>query len=145
MAFSTGRHNRSAMAEINVTPLVDVMLVLLIIFMVTAPMMQEGVQVTVPDIDSGSPMRAEQTPEDIIISVDNKGTVYLNDKEIPEKDLLDQISAKAKNNPRQDVYLRADKSVPYGVVVRVMAAVRKAGISNLSMITSPQEEATQAK
>ncbi len=145
MAFSTGRHSRSAMSEINVTPLVDVMLVLLIIFMVTAPMMQEGVTVDLPDTDHGSPLEKGQAPDDIVVSVDNKGAVFINDKEIAEKDLVEQITAKAKSNPRQEVYLRADKSVPYGIVVRVMSALRKAGISNLGMITSPQEEAAPSK
>lgn len=144
MAFSTGRHNRSAMAEINVTPLVDVMLVLLIIFMVTAPMMQGGLEVE-PPTDPGNPIERGQTPDDIIVSVDNKGTVFLSDKEIPEKDLLEQITARVKNSPRQDVFLRADKSVPYGVVVRVMAGLRKAGISNLVLVTNPKEEAAQGK
>ncbi|MEW6351345.1 MAG: biopolymer transporter ExbD [Thermodesulfobacteriota bacterium] len=145
MAFSTSRHSRSAMAEINVTPLVDVMLVLLIIFMVTAPMMQEGVKVEPPETEPGSPIEKEQTPNDIIISVDNKGSVYLSDKEIPEKDLMEQVTARVKGNLRQDVYLRADKSVPYGIVVRVMASLRKAGIHNLVLITNPKEEAAQSQ
>jgi biopolymer transport protein TolR len=144
MAFSTGRQNRTAMADINVTPLVDVMLVLLIIFMVTAPMLQEGVTVELPKVP-GAPLPQDQTRTDIIISVDSKGAIYLDDAEVQEKELIERIVAKTRENPKQDVYLKADSGVAYGTVVRVMAALRGAGITNLGMITNPADEAAQGK
>ncbi len=127
------------MSDINVTPLVDVMLVLLIIFMVTAPMMQEGVSVELPQA-KGAPIDKQQKVEDIIISLSGKGDIFINDKAVPEDQLTDTVLAAVKDSPQREVYLRADKSVPYGAVVRVMGALKSAGIASLGMITSPTEE-----
>ncbi len=145
MAFSTGRPRGTAMAEINVTPLVDVMLVLLIIFMVTAPMMQEGVNVKIPEVPGGAPIDQDQSRNDIIIAVDDKGAIYIDDAQVQEQALVEKIQAKVKENPKHDVYLRADKAVAYGTVVRIMAALRGAGITDLGMITSPKEETAPGK
>ena len=142
MAFSTGGQRGAPMAEINVTPLVDVMLVLLIIFMVTAPMLQEGVTVDLPAA-SGAPLQENQNQQDIIISVDKKGAIYIDDVEVPEKELVERVLAKIKENPKHSVYLRADSGVTYGIVVRVMAALRGAGVNSIGMLTNPREEGSK--
>jgi biopolymer transport protein TolR len=139
MAFSMNSNKRSAMSEINVTPLVDVMLVLLIIFMVTAPMMQEGVSVDLPQA-KGAPIEKEQNAGEVIIAVSGPGNIFMNDLPVKEDELQSRIAEATKAGPARDVYLRADKSVPYGTVVRIMALLKDAGITNLGMITTPQEE-----
>ncbi len=144
MAFSMRQSQRSAMAEINVTPLVDVMLVLLIIFMVTAPMMQEGITVELPQAKA-APMEKEQDKPPLIITVGEKGEVFLNEVAVPEEALVEKILEATKDSLTKDVYLKADKSVPYGVVVRIMAGLRNAGITNLGMITSPKQELPPSK
>lgn len=141
MAFSMHTGRRQAMSEINVTPLVDVMLVLLIIFMVTAPMMQEGVSVDLPQA-KGAPLEKEQRNEEIVIAVSGKGEIFVNEVSVQEEQLPQQIMDSLKENPQREVYLRADKTVPYGVVVRIMGALKAAGLANLGMITSPQDENT---
>jgi len=135
---------RAAMAEINVTPLVDVMLVLLIIFMVTAPMMQEGITVELPQAKT-APMEKEQEKTPVIITVADKGDVFLNDVAVQEDALVEKILETTRDSSSKEVYLKADKSVPYGVVVRIMAALRNAGVTNLGMITSPQQEPSSPK
>lgn len=138
MAFSTNGRNKGAMSEINVTPLVDVMLVLLIIFMVTAPMMQEGISVELPQA-RGSSIDKKSQVEEFVIAVAREGSVFVNDKPVEESKLVETILAAKEKNPATEVYLRADKEVPYGTVVRIMAALRQAGIADLGMITAPQE------
>ncbi|MBM4328251.1 MAG: protein TolR [Deltaproteobacteria bacterium] len=140
MAFSTnGGRNRAAMSDINVTPLVDVMLVLLIIFMVTAPMMQEGVSVDLPEA-KGAPVATKPETQEIVISVNAADKIFVNDSAVTEESLVDSVREKLKGQGSPDVYLRADKSVPYGSVVRIIASLKSAGISNLGMITTPQHE-----
>jgi biopolymer transport protein TolR len=143
MAFSMHTGRRAAMSEINVTPLVDVMLVLLIIFMVTAPMMQEGISVDIPQA-KGSPIAKEQQTTEIIIAVSKTGNIFVNDVPIQEDKLTEKILEATRDNPKRDIYLRADKTVPYGTVVRIMGALKTAGIANLGMITTPQEEGAPA-
>ena len=142
MAFSTNRANRAPMADINVTPLVDVMLVLLIIFMVTAPMLQEGVSVELPSA-KGEPIEKTQQPDEIVISVSGAESIFVNEKAVTEEQLASTVLEATKDRPNKDVFLRADKTVPYGVVVRIMASLKAAGVSNLGMITTPQEESTK--
>ncbi len=124
------------MGEINVVPLVDVMLVLLIIFMVTAPMMVQGLDVKLPETDSGA---LKQSDELLILSVTRDGRIYLDEFQVP----LEGLDAKLKNilarKPGTRVYLRADREVPYGVVVKVLAQTRKAGVENLGMVTEPEK------
>ncbi|MEJ2716202.1 MAG: protein TolR [Deltaproteobacteria bacterium] len=138
MAFSMNGRNRSAMSEINVTPLVDVMLVLLIIFMVTAPMMQEGIAVDLPQA-KGSELTKKQEVDEIIISVSGQGKIYVNENPVAEDALPQTILDMTKKGGSPEVYLRADKEVPYGIVVRIMAALKAAGIANLGMITVSPE------
>jgi biopolymer transport protein TolR len=144
MSFSINTGNRTPMAEINVTPLVDVMLVLLIIFMVTAPMMQEGVSVDLPEA-KGTAIPSEQTKHDIIISVSAAGKILVNETEVAEDKLLEKVTEARKEESAGDVLLRADKSVPHGTVVRIMAALMSAGVKNLGIITSPQEDGRTGK
>jgi biopolymer transport protein TolR len=127
------------MAEINVTPLVDVMLVLLIIFMVTAPMMREGISVDLPS-EKGKPI-PQQEKLQIVVSVSKDGSVYINEEKVDLQDLAATIKESAAKTPNQEVYLRADKNVSYGTVVKIMANLRSSGIQNLGMITSPAQEA----
>ncbi|MDA8406182.1 MAG: protein TolR [Deltaproteobacteria bacterium] len=143
MAFSLNRSSRAPMADINVTPLVDVMLVLLIIFMVTAPMLQEGVSVELPSA-KGEPIEKAQQRDEVIISVSGAGSIYVNDKAVTEDQLATVVLDTTKDKPNRDVFLRADKTVPYGVVVRIMASLKTAGIANLGMITTPQEESSKS-
>jgi len=144
MAFSMNTSRRTAMSEINVTPLVDVMLVLLIIFMVTAPMMQEGVTVELPQA-KGTPLTKEQDSTPVIIAVSDNGAIFVDEVPVQEEQLPARILEATKDRSASEVYLRADKSVPYGTVVRIMGALKGAGISNLGMITTPQRESTTPK
>jgi len=125
------------MAEINVTPLVDVMLVLLVIFMVTAPMMQMGIDVNLPRVQSKSIDVAE---EKIVLTVNARQELFLNKLQIPLAVLRPKLEAVFAARIDREVFLRADRSVPYGFVVEVMSEVRRAGIDKLGMITEAPEE-----
>ena len=136
MAVSTGKGalGRTTMSDINVTPMVDVMLVLLVIFMVTAPLIQKGVKVNLPEAKA-APVEASE--KKLVLSVDAKGRVFLGDVEVPLDDLEEKLKTNARAQADKEIYLHADKSLPYGVVVEVMAAAQRAGIGNLGMITDP--------
>jgi biopolymer transport protein TolR len=129
--------NRSLMSEINVTPFVDVMLVLLIIFMVTAPMMIQGVDVALPEA-TAKPLQSET--EHLLISIDDQYRVFINDFEVSVDGLSDKLSKILEGRSDRTVYLKADKQIPYGVVVQVMAAAKDAGVENLGMVTLPVSE-----
>lgn len=121
-----------AMSDINVTPFVDVMLVLLIIFMVTAPMLQQGVDVDLPAVNARElPLDAEQ----LIVSVTRDRRVFLNRAPLSIPQLQEKLEAIYKGKPNREVFLRADKDVPYGFVVRTMAAIRASGIHRVGMVT----------
>lgn len=125
------------MAEINVTPLVDVMLVLLIIFMVTAPMMQMGIDVNLPRVRAKAVDVAE---EKLVLTINGAKEIFLNKTRTPLAGLGTKLEHIFASRTEREVYLRADRNVPYGFVVEVMAEVRKAGVDKLGMITEPPEE-----
>ena len=144
MGFSTNSGNRTAMSEINVTPLVDVMLVLLIIFMVTAPMMQEGVTLDLPQAKNET-LTKDPHAEDILIAVSSTGKIFVNESEVAEDKLTETIQEATRNKASRTVYLRADQSVSYGIVARIMSTLINAGIKDLSFITSSPEDPTKRK
>lgn len=139
MAFGDNRGNPGTLAEINITPLVDVMLVLLIIFMVTAPFLQSGIDVDLPEAQSTA---APSGKDDKIITIDRSGQIFLTGEEASSYSLQTlgpKLSTLFENQPNKTVYLKADKNVPYGSVVQVMAACKAAGIERIGMITQPEE------
>jgi biopolymer transport protein TolR len=125
------------MSEINVTPFVDVMLVLLIIFMVTAPMMMQGVDVNLPRTTT-QPIATEE--ERLIISITAKREIFLNEYKITMESLQSKMQTIYQNRPDKSVFLRADQGLPYGFVMKVMAAVRQSGIKRIGMVTEPLQE-----
>jgi biopolymer transport protein TolR len=138
MAFgSTDGGPRRAMTDINVTPLVDVMLVLLIIFMVTAPLIQSGVKV---DLPRASAQQMEHQEEKLVLTITRDRRVFLGNTEIPGADLERKLSTNARIQKEKELYLHADRSLPYGQVVEIMAVARRAGVESLGMITEPDRE-----
>jgi biopolymer transport protein TolR len=137
MAFSSGS-GRQTLSEINVTPLVDVMLVLLIIFMVAAPLIQQGVEVNLPEARA-QPVKADE--EKLVLSLRSDRTIWLGGGDSPAQLTLDELEERLRANARirqeRELYLMADRTLPYGFVVEVMAAVQRAGVVNLGMITNP--------
>jgi biopolymer transport protein TolR len=129
------------MSDINVTPFVDVMLVLLIIFMATAPMMIQGVNVDLPEA-TVKPLASEK--EHLLITLDKNGKVYINNYNIAPGSLGKKIGKILEGHPNQDVYLRADKNVPYGAVIEIMSEIKSAGVEKLGMVTEPVEPKQQA-
>lgn len=136
MAFSSRSGGNAPMSEINVTPLVDVMLVLLIIFMVTAPLLQQGVKVDLPDAQA-EPMKTS-TEERLVLTLTKDGKAYLGKTEIPIDRITDLLSTNEKLKIDKEIYLHADQELPYGLVVRVMAAAKAGGAETLAMVTDPE-------
>ncbi len=129
------RNSRKMMSEINVTPMVDVMLVLLVIFMITAPMMTQGVDVDLPKTTSKS-LRQKEKP--VVITINKKGEIYLNRIRGSQKMLREQLTKLAMNDGnKRPVFLKADKRVQYGLVAAVMADIKAAGFNKLGMVTKP--------
>ena len=134
MEGSFSRRDRTVLSEINVTPLVDVMLVLLVIFMVTAPLLQQGIEVNLPRETT----EQAEVEESSVVTITKKGNIYYNQRLITLLDLQRHMEILATRNRDAEVYLRADEEVPYGAVVKVMSRIKRAGIERLGMITKPQ-------
>jgi biopolymer transport protein TolR len=138
MAASAGGSGRQTLTEINVTPLVDVMLVLLIIFMVTAPLIQQGVEVNLPEARAKAVEAEEQK---LVLSIKADKSLYLGTSEdaarVPFERLEEKLRANTRAMKDKELYLHADKALPYGFVVDVMATVQRAGVVNVGMITNP--------
>jgi len=129
--------NDRFMADINVTPFVDVMLVLLIIFMVTAPMMIQGVDVSLPETTAEALVTDE---EPLLISIDKDSKIYINRVAVTIDFLQNQLATLLKGRTDKEVYLRADKRIPYGTVVHVMSQIKGAGVEKLGMVTVPVDQ-----
>jgi len=132
------------MAEINVTPFVDVMLVLLIIFMVTAPMMVEGLNVNLPQATSEPLPSSDQEPH-LVVSIDAAQEVFINDFKVSVDFLKEKLFKILETRTNRAVFIKADKDVPYGIVVRVMSEVKAAGVEKLGMLTMPLDEGKSKK
>lgn len=140
MAMGVGnRSQRSTLTEINVTPLVDVMLVLLIIFMITAPMMQQELDVNLP-VAAGTPQLPASMEEQIVITVTKQGNVYLDQTPYPIDALRPKLQTLYQARRNKDIFLRADTDVPYGKVIQVMDELKKVGLLKVGMITQPPAE-----
>lgn len=136
MGASSGKGpvGRTTLSEINVTPMVDVMLVLLIIFMVTAPLIQQGVKVNLPDAKA-APVEAKE--KKVVLTVDAKKQIFIGEVQVQLSELEEKLKTNAKLQADKELYLHADRDVSYGTVVEVMAAAQRAGIPNVGMITDP--------
>ncbi len=137
MAFTARNGStQTALADINITPLVDVVLVLLVIFMITAPVLQSGIEVAVPKTKTVKQITQQRT----VVTIDSQQRVYLDDKPVNVNDLPGLLQQKRGANPgSQVIYLRADQKVPFGAFASVMDAVKQAGITNISIVTQPIE------
>lgn len=136
MAFtsSTGQ-TRSSLADINITPLVDVVLVLLVIFMITAPVLQSGIDVSVPKTRTVR----EITEQRLVVTIDRNQQVFLGDQPVNVHELAQKLHQRGADPAHQVIYLRADEQVPFGAFAAVMDAVKQAGITNVSIVTQPLE------
>ncbi|MGA8111145.1 MAG: biopolymer transporter ExbD [Acidobacteriaceae bacterium] len=136
MAFtSRGGHTQTALAEINITPLVDVVLVLLVIFMLTAPVLQSGIQVNVPKTKTVREITEQRT----VVTINKDNEVFLNDKPVNLNDLPDILRSQSSDTTKQVIYLRADQSVSFGTFATLMDAVKQSGITNVSIVTQPAQ------
>jgi biopolymer transport protein TolR len=137
MAFSAGRKFGTAMAEINVTPLVDVVLVLLIIFMVTAPLMQRGIDVDLPRTVAQTADQEERT----VVSIDKDGKIFIGDVQVPMEDLSEVIRKRTLGKENQHaVFLRGDKTLRYEVIMQVMDEMKLSGVPTIGLVTEPAPE-----
>lgn len=135
--MNIGGGDRKLMSEINVTPLVDVMLVLLIIFMVTAPMMMQGMDVQLPQTKSKVIHSQE---ERLVISINKKQEIFINQYKLSREELQEKLKILYQNKKEGEVFLRADRTLPYGFVVQIMSDIKNAGIEKLGMVTESGEE-----
>jgi biopolymer transport protein TolR len=129
--------DRRFLSEINVTPLVDVMLVLLIIFMVTAPMLQQGIDVNLPQV-AAKDIPAKE--EKLVLTITKEGEIYINEHLVELSRLKENLERIYENRINKEIFLKADETVPYGFVVKTMSEIKEAGIEKLGMITKPPEE-----
>ncbi len=136
MAFTNSNgQTRSSLAEINITPLVDVVLVLLVIFMITAPVLQSGIDVSVPKTRTVK----EITEQRLVLTINKDQQVFLGDQVVNIHDIADRLRQQGVDPTHQVIYLRADETVPFGVFATLMDAVKQAGITNVSIVTQPLE------
>ena len=133
VAFTSSSQNRGTLADINVTPLVDVVLVLLVIFMITAPVLQSGIEVAVPKTLTVK----EITEQRLVVTIDKDQKVFLGDQAINVHELAQKLHDSGSDPAHQVIYLRADQTVPFGAFASVMDAVKQAGITNVSIVTQP--------
>ena len=137
MAFTTNSgRTQSSLADINITPLVDVVLVLLVIFMITAPVLQSGIEVAIPKTRTVK----EITEQRLVVTIDRDQQVFLGDKPVNVHDLGRQLRNASGASAKQVIYLRADERVPFGAFASVMDAVKQAGVTNISIVTRPIDE-----
>lgn len=140
MAISNNKNGRTVLSEINVTPFVDVMLVLLVIFMVTAPILYQGVEVNLPKVES-KPMPAAEREKKVVVTLNKDGEIFIEMKKYTLRELKLELRSlirnKGKDIREEDIFLRADSDVPYGTVMKVMAEIKKAGINKLGLVTEP--------
>ena len=134
--YSKNRARKKFLSEINVTPFVDVMLVLLIVFMITAPLLQTGVEIELPEVDTPN---TPENKEPIIISINKDEEVFISNKLITPDILKEKLKEIKKANPRTQIYIRADKSVTYNVLMKTMEQIMNSGILNINLITSPKK------
>ncbi len=137
MAMQTGsRNSKTVLSEINVTPLVDVMLVLLIMFMVTAPMMQQGIEVDLPKTSSTG---VEVSEDPFVLVIEAGGKITAGKQQIPLIELQEKLKAIFGTRKNKQIYIQADRKVDYGVVAEVMAETKAAGITNIGLVTLPKQ------
>lgn len=137
MAFTTSNgRTQSSLADINITPLVDVVLVLLVIFMITAPVLQSGIEVNIPKTRTVK----EITEQRLVVTIDRDQQVFLGDSPVNVHDLGQKLRDASGANTKKVIYLRADERVPFGAFASVMDAVKQAGITNISIVTRPIDE-----
>jgi biopolymer transport protein ExbD/biopolymer transport protein TolR len=142
VAFTTASGNtRSSLAEINITPLVDVVLVLLVIFMISAPVLQSGIEVAVPKTRTVR----EITEQRLVVTIDREGSIFLGDSPVNIHELPQRLHQGNSDPSKQVIYLRADERVTFGVFASVMDSVKQAGITNISIVTQPLESKAAGK
>lgn len=140
MAFTTNNgRTQSSLADINITPLVDVVLVLLVIFMITAPVLQSGIEVNIPKTRTVK----EITEQRLVVTIDRDQNVFLGDKPVNLHDLGQRLRDASGDSGRKVIYLKADVRVPFGAFANVMDAVKQAGITNISVVTRPIDQSAK--
>ncbi len=137
MAFGRLERTQASqpMSEINVTPLVDVMLVLVVIFIITAPLLASSIRLDLPSTEAATPGDA---PKSVTVSLDKAGQAFFNDQPVTQPELAQRLAQAGKRNPDTEVQLRADETVPYGRVVEVMGAAQKAGLNRIGFVAEPR-------
>lgn len=139
MAFqiSSRQSTPTSLAEINVTPLVDVMLVLLIVFMISAPLMQQGMQVDLPKANTGA---LNEVPDQVVLLIDHSREIRMNGSPLPHGTLKTKLAAIAAVKPEVQVFVQADQTLPYGFIARVVAEVKRAHIQRVGLVTQPGDK-----
>ncbi|MBF0106061.1 MAG: protein TolR [Deltaproteobacteria bacterium] len=145
MKIQQSSERNASLSEINIIPFVDIMLVLLIIFMVTAPMLQEGIEINLPEVSAAS---VDMSDEDFVLSIDQLGQIYINEKKEDKFSLIsieERLMDAFKEKKDKTLFLKADESIKYGYIMEVMAACRRAGVEKIGMITHTNEDEEASK